>query len=62
MFFVCSHYVCCLYFFIGKLASEIFGEVHRNDLNVQFVLSASTDSHASFFSGAWEFVNFLINY
>jgi hypothetical protein len=49
---------CCLYFFIGKLASEMFGEVYRNYLNVQLVLSASTDSHASFFSGAWKFVNF----
>jgi len=34
------------------MASKMFGEVHRNDLSVQLVLSASTDSYASFFSGA----------
>ena len=38
----------------------MFGEVCRNYLNVQLMLFASTDSHASFFSGAWKFVNFYI--
>jgi hypothetical protein len=33
---------------------------YTNDWNLQLVLSAYTDTHASFFSGAWKFVNFSL--
>jgi beta-galactosidase beta subunit len=49
MFCVIQSLFLLLILFVGKLASKMSGEVHRNYLNVHLVLSASTDSHASFF-------------